>query len=343
MRIGLFLNNLDEEYQISVYRGIRLEAEALNIDLVCVQGENPHHDQKFGRTPFLSRNFIAADGILLLSSVILDRTDFVRQPNLKTMFARTPFVSIGARLFDYPSIIIKCRKSMELLMEHLICFHGYRHLLYLGGPVNHQDNAVREHMFRRSINAMNEQLPGLTGTVLNGEFHETSGMMMTRAYIAANPDNPPDVIVAANDHIAIGAQETLRNQRDLRWYGCPVTGFDDIEQARQVIPPLTTIRQPLDLLGRTAVRTLRDIIQDQEVPPVIHLDSELIIRESCGCEGTGKNPKPEGASVQGAAAQRRTINSEYHLRNISILGQSLVTINSNEEMLPNIGFFLTSI
>jgi signal transduction histidine kinase/DNA-binding LacI/PurR family transcriptional regulator len=344
MRIGLFLNNLDEEYQISVYRGIRMEAEALNIDIVCVQGENPHHDQKFGRTPFLSREFIAADGILLLSSVILNRADFTRRLDMKTMFARVPFVSIGARLFEYPSIIIKCRKSMEHLMEHLTGFHGYRNLLYLGGPVNHQDNAVREHVFRRSVNAMKGQLPGLSGTVLNGEFHETSGMMMARAYIAANPDNPPDVIVAANDHIAIGAQETLHNQRDPRWRRCPVTGFDDIEQARQVIPALTTIRQPLDLLGRTAVRTLWDIIQGKKVPPVIHLDSELIIRESCGCKQEGKNPEPGDFPLPDkTAVQRRTINSEYHLRNISILGQSLATVNSHEEMLPKIGFFLTNI
>ena len=64
MRIGLFLNNLDEEYQISVYRGIKAEAELAGLDIICMQG---------GLSPL--RTSLTVDGILVLSSVIFSRNN----------------------------------------------------------------------------------------------------------------------------------------------------------------------------------------------------------------------------------------------------------------------------
>jgi hypothetical protein len=39
MRIGLFFKNLDEEYQLSIFKGIKAEAAALHLELICVQGD----------------------------------------------------------------------------------------------------------------------------------------------------------------------------------------------------------------------------------------------------------------------------------------------------------------
>jgi signal transduction histidine kinase/DNA-binding LacI/PurR family transcriptional regulator len=342
MKIGLFLNNLDEEFQISVYKGIRAEAESLNMDLVCVQGETlrNYEDGQDPAAPFPSRELIAADGILLLSSAILDHRDVTMPPDLKRII-RVPLVSIGARLLDYPAIIIRNRKSMELLMEHLICFHGYRNLLYLGGPVEHPDNMIREHVFRRSINTLVNQFPDLKGTVINGEFHKTSAMMLIRDYIAAHPGNPPDAIVAASDNIAIGVLETLRTSDDPRRHNCPVTGFDDIAQARLEIPSLTTINQPLDALGRRAVRTLYKLLRGEKVSPVVYVESELRIRQSCGC--TKEVPMENETAPHPDLPAHRSLRSEYDLRNVSILGQNLVTVNSHTEMIPHLEFFLINL
>jgi signal transduction histidine kinase/DNA-binding LacI/PurR family transcriptional regulator len=344
MRIGLFLKNLDEEYQISIYKGVRAEADSLDMDLVCVQGELLQHYLSSAAEPFPSREFIAADGILFLSSVILNPAELEFAPDLKTLFKNIPFVSIGTRLFDYPSILTKSRKSMGLLMEHLVFFHGYRKLLYIGGPVNHQDNIIREEVFRDFIETQKDRFPGLEGTIINGEFLEMSGMVIARDYISAHSDNPPDVIIAANDNTAIGIQGMLQSQTDPRWHDCPVTGFDDIDQARLEVPALTTVHQPLDVLGKLAVQTLRDIILGKKVPPIINTDSELIIRNSCGCkasEGFGENPFVPDIKL--SSLQYQSIKSEYHLRNISLLGRSLVTVNSNKETLPPIQFFLTNL
>jgi signal transduction histidine kinase/DNA-binding LacI/PurR family transcriptional regulator len=344
MRIGLFLNNLDEEYQISIYKGVKAECLALDIDLLCIQGEIPGYTQEPAKALFPSREYIAADGILLLSSVIFGYTDPPPLPDFNRFFAGLPVVSIGSRLFNYPSIIIKWRKSMKRLMEHLIHDHGYRKLLYIGGPENHPDNIGRERIFRNFIRSHRKRLPALEGMVINGGFHETSGMTIVKKYITAHPEDPPDVIVAANDNMAIGAQRMLQSRTEPCWYNCPVTGFDDVEQSRLEIPSLTTIRQPLDRMGKIAVQTLRDGILGRTVPSLIQIESELLLRNSCGCRDT-----PETAAAQDSfparlsAAEYQSIRYEYNLRNVSILGQSLVTVYSIEDMLPPVRFFLSTL
>lgn len=340
MRIGLFLNNLDEEYQISIYKGIRAEAAALGLDLICVQGETLYNFRPETGGPFPSREYISADGILILTSAITNRTSTSPLPALR-QFIHVPLVSIGSRFLDYPSIIVRNRDPMKLLMEHLIEFHSYRKLLYLGGPVKHPDNMVREHVFHRTINIYKEKFPGLEGEAVNGQFHQTSAKMMLREYMDAHPDNPPDAIVSANDNIALGALELLRTQEDLRWRNCPVTGFDDIDQARLGIPALTTIRQPLDTLGKLAVRTLWDILTGKEVSQVIYVESELRIRNSCGC--TAPWGKKEMESSGPESDSEITSRSEYHLQNVSLLGHVFITVTSLNEMLAPLSFFLINL
>ena len=60
-----------------------------------------------------------------------------------------------------------------------------------------------------------------------------------------------------------------------------IAGFDDIPQAPQVNPTLTTVRQPLEQMGRTAARMLLEIIGNPERPAArVELPTELIVRAS---------------------------------------------------------------
>ncbi len=63
-----------------------------------------------------------------------------------------------------------------------------------------------------------------------------------------------------------------------------VTGFDDIYPARLVDPPLTTVRQPMRLLGERACARLLDRIANPALRPATELlPTELVLRSSCGC------------------------------------------------------------
>ena len=84
--------------------------------------------------------------------------------------------------------------------------------------------------------------------------------------------------------MAIGAidaaqRRSLRVPEDLA-----VIGFDDIQMSALTRPSLTTVRQPMQLLGEAAVTLLFDRLQNSNgLPRHEVLDTKLVIRQSCGC------------------------------------------------------------
>jgi len=116
--------------------------------------------------------------------------------------------------------------------------------------------------------------------VVEGDFQQPSGYQGACALLAL-PD-PPTAIFASNDIMAFGAMEAVRNHNLRIPEDVSVLGFDDIPQAAHVHPGLTTIRQPLEQMGRLATRMLLKKIGDPDFAGErIELPTTLVIRESC--------------------------------------------------------------
>ena len=115
--------------------------------------------------------------------------------------------------------------------------------------------------------------------VIEGDFTDIGG------YAAAQRLLPhhPDAIFAASDAMANGAlraliESGLRVPQDVS-----LVGFDDIPFSSHTIPPLTTIRQPIQRLGSLAAETLIEVIEHPEPQPrQVILPTHLIVRGSCG-------------------------------------------------------------
>ena len=92
---------------------------------------------------------------------------------------------------------------------------------------------------------------------------------------------PPTAIFAFNDHMAIGALRAAQ-ARDLRVPDdLSVVGFDDMEQAANVTPALTTVRQPLAEMGRMAVSLLVRLLQELRLEATnLQLQTRLVVRDS---------------------------------------------------------------
>lgn len=92
---------------------------------------------------------------------------------------------------------------------------------------------------------------------------------------------PPTAIFAFNDNLAIGALQAAR-ERGLRVpEDLSIVGFDDVEPATIVTPMLTTVRQPLAEMGRTAVSLLMRLLERQRFETLhLELGTRLVVRES---------------------------------------------------------------
>lgn len=116
--------------------------------------------------------------------------------------------------------------------------------------------------------------------VVEGDFTQPAGY--SGALSLLELPGPVTAILAANDVMAFGAMEAVRVVGRRVPQDVSVVGFDDIPQASRTNPPLTTVRQPLEEMGRRAVRLLLAYIADPKSPPSrIELPTELIIRGSC--------------------------------------------------------------
>jgi DNA-binding LacI/PurR family transcriptional regulator len=101
------------------------------------------------------------------------------------------------------------------------------------------------------------------------------------AALLALPDRPTAVF-AASDVVAMGAMGAVRAAGLSIPEDMAVVGFDDIFLAAHGCPPLTTVRVPAYGLGWTAADVLINLIEGDEDVSSVTLETELVIRESCG-------------------------------------------------------------
>jgi LacI family transcriptional regulator len=115
--------------------------------------------------------------------------------------------------------------------------------------------------------------------VYEGDFLQMDGY--TGASALLELAEPPTAIFASNDVMAMGVMDAVRN-RNLRIPDdISVVGFDNIQQSAMVYPPLTTIQQPLEQMGRVATQMLLNILKNpKNKVGRIELPTELIIRSS---------------------------------------------------------------
>ena len=99
------------------------------------------------------------------------------------------------------------------------------------------------------------------------------GCTEARAWLSAGD---ADALVCVTDLIAMGALHVMAETGSHRMESVAVTGFDDIPQAAQFFPPLTTIRQPLSEMVRLAFRA----IMRSTPPQSIQVPGELIVRQT---------------------------------------------------------------
>lgn len=117
--------------------------------------------------------------------------------------------------------------------------------------------------------------------VQEGNFDGESGQVAMEKLLSCKPN--PTAIFVASDMVAMGALKAIRDHELRIPEDIAVIGFDDISAARFVTPALTTVRVPTFGLGWSAAEILiRLIEQDPIVQTNTLLETELVIRESCG-------------------------------------------------------------
>lgn len=190
-----------------------------------------------------------------------------------------PFVVIDSSLpldDDIPVVGTANWSGARVATEHLIRL-GHRRIGLITGPPDWCASLDRTAGYHSALMATG--LPIVPELVRAADFLLDGGSEAAHALLDL-PDRPT-AIFAQNDNMAIGAlraahERGLQVPRDLS-----VIGFDDIDIACVAIPPLTTVAQPLQEMGRMAVTLLYRQIDGQPLEaPRVELSTRLIVRDS---------------------------------------------------------------
>jgi len=166
-----------------------------------------------------------------------------------------------------------------LATQHLI-EQGHRKIGLITGPLDKLPAQSRQDGYQQALDEAG--IPFRQEYVVVGDFEFTGGISGMHQLLAL--PEPPSAVFAGNDVSAVGVYQALYRAGLNVPQDISVVGYDDIELAQYLTPPLTTIHQPQEDLCRQAVDTLLDRIQGaDDEPRIISLEPTLIQRESVRC------------------------------------------------------------
>jgi LacI family transcriptional regulator len=177
-----------------------------------------------------------------------------------------------------PSVSAAHASGADQAMSHLLGL-GHRRIAAITGPrgwVATEDRRRGYHAALAAKGILPEPALEVEADFEIGPGRDAAGHLLDLR-------DPPTAIFAFNDNLAIGALQAARD-RGLRVPGdLSVVGFDDVEPATIVTPTLTTVRQPLAEMGRTAVNLLMRLLERQRFETLrVELATRLVVRESTG-------------------------------------------------------------
>jgi DNA-binding LacI/PurR family transcriptional regulator len=181
---------------------------------------------------------------------------------------------------DVTNIVLDSYRAAELALGHLYRL-GHRNIAFMRGQEFSSDSMARWRAILQVARALGVRvLPDLTIHLEKDMQSPELGYPGVQQLLMRRRDFT--AIVCFNDISAIGCIRALHDAGLRVPADISVIGFDDIQAACYQIPSLTTIRQPLQTMGALAATTLLKKMAREPQPAVLHVEPELIIRESTG-------------------------------------------------------------
>jgi LacI family transcriptional regulator len=274
--VGVVVHDIADPYFSSIASGLMDVAHPMQL-LVCLSSTT---EREAGEREYVAlMRAQRARAVILIGS----RSDHAAQ--LAGLRAEIEaFTSSGGRvacigqdLLGVDTILPENSAGAEALARALVV-QGHRRFAVLAGPRTLLTAVDRLAGFLDGLRAWSVTVdPRL---IIHGAFTRDGGYEAMSTILAMGGP-PPDCVFAANDVMAVGALARLRAAGVSVPGDIGLAGFDDISTLRDVYPPLTTVRLPLERMGEMAARlVLTEAKADQ--PRVIPMPGEVILRESTG-------------------------------------------------------------
>ena len=267
--IGMVITTIADPFVVKVVEGVEQVAQAANYSVFLATSHN-NPDQEVAIVETLHRRRV--DAIIVTSS----RVGSLYSLQLDQI--QVPIVLInnneeGEYLY---SVAVDDEQGAILAVQHLLSL-GHRRIGYVG--VNNRPKANRSRLsgYEQALTQAGLKVDPTLIIYPDGENDIQTGQTSLQNLLAARAT----AIFCFNDVVAIGLLTVCRRQGVIVPDQLSVVGFDNIEPATYVAPPLTTVAQPLLALGQRAMEMTLDLLAGHETQDQL-LSCQLITRQSTG-------------------------------------------------------------
>ncbi len=284
--IGVLIGSMSSTYQEGIMRGATAAAKEYDYNVIGFSGgpiNSPDPLAQSRETLFDLVNTDLIDGIIIpLSSHTRYLTDqetdaFIHQ------FSSIPIINIGSQIEGHTNLVTDYRHGLEQLIHHYVVDHNYKKIALLRGPDHHASSTIRQKIYKEILEKHN--LPYDESLVIYGDLRRNSAKKAVNELLDTRKQTC-DAIIAVNDNQALGIIETLKERGISVPNDIAVCGSLGVPEGMFSEPQLTTIKEPLFELGFQAIVAMSEEMNQCSEKNLISIPTELLIRESCGCEKT---------------------------------------------------------
>ncbi len=297
-QIGLLMGNVFTKHPMEVLRGLSVGAAERNVGLTVIPGaqgsiydywddiEENSSDLNFSTYNYQYNSLYdytqiaGLDALIITFGTLQMFLSADEKAHFFDKFEGIPLVILQEYNENQPYcyLIADNYKGLFNIVSHLIEVHDRKRIVYLGGPRMNTDASER---LRGYYDAMLSHGLTVESDMLAYGDYSSNVDYLVEELLDKYPD--ADAIACGNDEMAICAYRVCKARGLVIGRDISVTGFDDVEFASTLNPPLTTCRQDGYTMGRMALElALKGITEEEK--KLHRLDIPMIVRGSCGCE-----------------------------------------------------------
>ncbi|EIX1532740.1 ribose operon transcriptional repressor RbsR [Cronobacter sakazakii] len=268
--IGMLITASSNPFFSELVRGVERSCFERGYSLVLCNTDGDEQRMNRNLETLLQKR---VDGLLLLCTETHQPS-----PAIMKRYPAIPTVMMDWSPFDGGSDVIQDNSLLggDIATRYLID-KGYTRIACVTGPLDKTPARLRLEGYRAAM--QRAELPVTEGYEVIGDFEFAGGLRAMQSLLAL--PEPPQAVFMGNDAMAVGAYQALY-QAGLRIpQDIALVGYDDIELASYMTPPLTTIHQPKDELGELAIDVLIHRMAQPELQQQrLQLTPELMVRGS---------------------------------------------------------------